>query len=89
MKAYKYKVIVSIDAVHSWGDREVEEIWIPDYNIFFNEECGCSESKEPRNEKYEEIEIDTLDAYDLHDYIAEKEHMGHICKQYFKKEKEK
>lgn len=56
MKAIRYKVVVSVDPVHKYMDQLIEEIWIPELNVYFNEKSRCFYSDQPRGDG-NEIEI--------------------------------
>jgi hypothetical protein len=67
MKCYKYKLDIyenACERVHGW-EHQIEEIFSPDYNLCFNNLKGYFISTEPRNEVYEEIEIDRKFLSDL------------------------
>lgn len=54
MKAFKYEVSVVEGALaisHGWSEK-IKEIWVPDFNIVFNEKYGAFMSKTPRNKVY-------------------------------------
>lgn len=40
MKAFKYQVRVDNDLVHPWSGRIITEIFVPQKNLFFNNEYG-------------------------------------------------
>ena len=59
MKAVKYKVKISIDAVHNWGDQIIKEIFVPELFMVVNERGFAFYSAEARGDiELEEIEID-------------------------------
>jgi hypothetical protein len=69
MKAYKYTVIVSIDPVHSWGDRPITEYFMPQLNLCFNSEGFAFNCDKPRNEVYEETSLPDWIIIACQDYI--------------------
>jgi hypothetical protein len=83
MKALKYIVTVSIDPVHSWGDRDINEIYVPSIGCCFNQENFAFFSKGPRNNKTEEIKISNKDIKVLKNYCNLKKEVEKICKTFF------
>jgi hypothetical protein len=56
MKAYMYEVSVvegALAMTHGWSER-IREIWVPEFNIIFNEKYGAFRSETPRNKVYPE-----------------------------------
>lgn len=84
MKAYKYKVKTSIDAVHSWGDQIIDEIWVPDLKIVVNEKGFVFHSDTPREEKDNvEIEIDDSTVSILETHMSSLERLNTVINHLF------
>jgi hypothetical protein len=62
MKAIKYKLLVATDGIHRFMDYEIEEIYIPEKDIVFNEEGFCFRSKN-RNSGNMELSIEIADEF--------------------------
>ncbi len=63
MKAYKYEVSICEGALalsHGFAEK-IREIWIPDFEIVFNEKFGAFKSKEPRNRVYSAGFVSVID----------------------------
>jgi hypothetical protein len=63
MKAYKYEVSIcegALELSHGWSNK-IKEIWIPDFEIIFNEKNGAFSSKEPRNRVYSAGFVSVID----------------------------
>ena len=86
MKALKYKVKISIDSVHSWGDRMIDEIFIPELEVIINSKGGCFFSTEKRSDmNLEEIEIDEEYAYDCQSHAGSVKEIEYTISQLFDK----
>lgn len=84
MKAIKYKVKISIDAVHTWGDRVIDEIFIPEEKIVINSEGYAFKSDEQRgNIDEKEIEIDEKIVDFLTFYVEGNKELKKIVKELF------
>ena len=87
MKALKYKIKVQIDPVHSWGDRVIDEIFIPSIGCCFNQEGFAFLSESPRRNKgIEEVEIDEEEVSVLKQYCKFKTKLEQICEKNFPKD---
>ncbi len=84
MKAVKYKVKISIDAVHSWGDRLIEEIFIPEIGVIINSEGFAFRSEEARGDiEIEDFHFDTNHAEFLSSYVDSLNELKNITKKLF------
>ena len=86
MKAIKYRIGISIDLVHRWGDQTIDEIFIPEVNVCFNEKGGCFFSAVRRisnGEEIERIEVEDIDAESLEKMCILKEKKDKIVSKYF------
>jgi len=64
MKAYMYEVSIvegSLAMTHGWSQR-IKEIWVPEFNIIFNEKDGAFYSETPRNKVYPKGTLSLIDA---------------------------
>lgn len=85
MKAYIYDLVVAIDPVHSWSNHTISEIFIPKYKIAFNNEKFFFQCSEPRNKKYEKIEVNNKFAETLDYCIRIRNEIEEEMKTYFNK----
>jgi len=84
--ALKYQVKISIDPVHKWGDRIIEEIFIPSISCGINEEGFAFHLTEPRKRTpLEEVQISEKDANILKQYVNLKNQMEKISRKLFDK----
>jgi hypothetical protein len=83
MIALKYKVKISIDPVHSWGDRTIDEIFIPSINACINAEFAFS-SDSPRDTGTEEIFLSKKDVNTIDQYVKLQQKIEKIQKRIFK-----
>lgn len=82
MIALKYKVKVSIDPVHSWGDRFIDEIFIPSINACINSEFAFS-SDSPRGIETEEINLNRKDVNVINQFVKLKNDLDKIQERIF------
>lgn len=83
MKALKYKITVQDDPVHSYTKRTIQEIWIPEYNICFNEEGYVFRSDEPRNKKNKKVNIPKDAVRRIEIFEKHKENVKKVIKEIF------
>lgn len=84
MKAISYKAEVQDDVIHSYSKRIINEIFIPELNICFNEEGFVFESNETRSVgKEEEIEIADYFAYELYNFCLHQNTKNKIISKLF------
>ena len=58
MKAIKYSVLIDFDGVHTWSGRDIEEIFVPDAGLIFNNAGGVFRNEKPRVELiYKEVNV--------------------------------
>ncbi len=83
MKAIKYKVKITTDIAHGFGE-VIKEIFIPESKVVINERGFAFRSEEARdNIEVEEIEIDDEDAYILGDYVDSLNKLKSITEKLF------
>lgn len=88
MRALRYKVKISIDAVHSWGDEVISEIWIPDLKIAVNEKGFAFHCDELRSDQEPmiEIEMNEKDCETLKAHIKSLSNLEKLTQKLFQKE---
>lgn len=87
MKAILYKVQVQDDPVHSWSRRIINEIFIPHYEVVFNEEGYVFEIQNTREMEgtKKEIEIEDLDANRIFNFCLDQKNTRTLMKNVFDK----
>lgn len=84
MKAEKYRVKISIDTVHKWGDRLIDEIFIPELKLVINSEGFAFASDERRGQvDVKEIEVDDEDCRILQQYVEAQKEIEEIKNKLF------
>jgi len=80
MKAKKYTVRVQRDPIRSYTAFNLNEIWFEDSGIgyIFNEEGYAFKSEKPRNDDNEEIEISSMDALIITEYLDAKNELDKL-----------
>ncbi len=82
MKALKYKVRVQRDPIRSYTAFNLNEIWFKDIEsgigYIFNAEGHAFECEKPRNDDNEEIELSSMDALTIYEYVDAKKHLDKI-----------
>jgi len=87
MKAILYKVQVQDDPVHSWSRRIINEIFIPHYEVGFNEEGYVFEIQNTREMEgtKKEIEMNDEEANLLWNFCLKQKEARSLIKKVFDK----
>jgi hypothetical protein len=85
MEALKYKIQITTDLIHNFS-KEIEEIYIPQIGVCFNEAGGAFKNNEPRRREYNKIEVNYSDVVNLEKYVKCKDTLEEVIKTNFNTE---
>jgi hypothetical protein len=85
MRALKYKVEVTTDFVHGWK-ATIEEYFLPESGICFNERGGVFRNEKPRATPTEEIEVPYHLTVSLTKLVNSKSETRDELNKFFKRE---